>query len=165
METERGKNKNIFLRLGSALFFLTLVSVWSLSGIFARYCKIGSDENEAHVASFDVAAVGEEYNGPGGLTADYKITVENKSETAVKYDIAVTVSSDFPEEASVKLGEISPTENGGVYTFSNVGDLDVNSKAEKILTLSVDENSVLEENGKYSAECPFDIEVIFTQID
>lgn len=163
-EMEKNNNKNVFLRSGLTLFALTLVSVWSLSGIYAKYCKTGSAEDAARTASFSVAAAGEK-KSENGLTADYKITLENRSETAVTYDIKVTVGNDFSEPLNVKLGEISPARNGKVYTFSNVGDLDVNSEDEKILTLSLDETSFNKEGGKYSAECPFDVDVTFTQID
>lgn len=160
---ENNKNKNIFLRLAFVLFFLTLISIWMLSGIYAKYCKITHASDKAGVASFSVAAAGETKNLKG-LSADYKIALENKSETAVKYDIVVTVSNDFSDEVDISLGEASPTVNGKVYTFTNAGNLDVNSKAEKILTFSV-EKYVLEDDRNYKAECPFDVEVKFTQID
>lgn len=56
---EKNNNKNVFLRSGLTLFALTLVSVWSLSGIYAKYCKTGSAEDAARAASFSVAAAGE----------------------------------------------------------------------------------------------------------
>lgn len=160
---EHKKDKNVFLRLAFVLFFLTLISVWMTSGIYAKYCKIGSANDNAGVASFSVTAEGET-KSLKGLTADYKITLENKSETAVKYDIVVTVSNDFSGDVDISLGETSPTVSGKVYTFTNAGNLDVNSKAEKNLIFSV-EKYVSADNSNYRAECPFDVEVKFTQID
>lgn len=161
-----GKGRNVLLHLGLTLFCLTLVSVWSLSGIYAKYCKESSDSDNARVASFSVAANGVTQDADG-LAEDYKITLENNSETAVSYDIKVTVSNKFSDKVNIKLGDIAPTVNGKVYTFSNAGNLSVNSTAEKNLTFSIDENSFSEMavGGSYDAECPFDVEVTFTQID
>ena len=115
----------IMMRIAAVLFVLTIVSVYLLGGLFARYVSTGQGGDSARVAGFDV-----EVNGPDGVEIvyaqeleDYNLTVINNSEVAVTYNVKVLVDKlDF--EIGVKLGEkLLSTKGETEVDFGNIGSL------------------------------------------
>lgn len=85
---------NIPFCLAATLFCLTVVSVFLVSGLYARYTAFGSGEDSARVAKFEINVAGDvltdylpQQIAPG--TYENKIQVTNNSEVAVKCVVQV----------------------------------------------------------------------------
>lgn len=102
MEKKRNIS-SLIMQTFAVLLCLTLLSMWLLSNMYARYTTQASGEDSARVAIFDVTETGtltQDINdisiAPGGA-AEYEVTVTNKSEVAIKYSItAVNKYNNLP---------------------------------------------------------------------
>lgn len=86
--------KNIPIRVAAVLFCLTLLSVYLVTGLFARYSTTAQSSDQARVAAFSIQGGGAlsktikaevAPNGSGTVT----LAIHNKSEVAVEYTIVV----------------------------------------------------------------------------
>ncbi len=102
---------NIPLRIAAVLLCLTLASVYSISGLFARYTTSVQSTDTARVAKFSIKGSGilsesiAAELAPGG-TQEVPLVIENNSEVAVEYEIEVkNVTQNLPLSLSmVKTG-------------------------------------------------------------
>lgn len=105
----RPKTKiNIPLNIACVLLCLTLFSFHLCSGLYARYTSMGSGEDSARVAKFDVSEEGEYFSEellieeavPG--STERIITVENKGEVVVAYTVTIeNTTQNIPYTFSV----------------------------------------------------------------
>ena len=171
MVNTRGTHKRRRLPAAVYLCYL-LVAVLAFTGAsVAGYKTESTGENSARVARFDIEAVGQNTTAftlsPTNKSGNYSFTVTNNSETAVSYDVVVTVPNDqtMPSGVTVSLsngvkpvsGRVDPT--GRIYTFSNAGRFEAASTAPQSLTLTFTAGNA---NGNVSG---ISVDVVATQID
>ena len=181
MVNTRGTHKRRRLPAAVYLCYL-LVAVLAFTGAsVAGYKTENSGDDSARVARFNIEAsqAAKQTTTAFTLTAEnntasYSFTVANGSdanvtETAVSYDVVVTVPNDqtMPSGVTVSLsndgtavnGQKDPT--GSVYTFPNAGRFEAASTAPQNLTLTFTAGAGAS-SGSVSG---VSVDVVATQID
>lgn len=173
MVNTRGTHKRRRLPAAVYLCYL-LVAVLAFTGAsVAGYKTENSGDDSARVARFEVTAAPVEGQRTAfkldatHLSDSYSFTVTNGSETAVSYDVVVTVpdGQTMPNGVTVSLkngdaavsGQVNTT--GRVYTFSNAGTFEAASTDPQNLTLTFTAGTA---NGSVSR---ISVDVVATQID
>jgi hypothetical protein len=101
------RSDGLLFRITSVLLALTLLTVWGVSGVSAKFVSGNSDQSTAGVASFDITDEGTWSQGltvrvsPDALNAYTTIIVKNHSEVAVNY--TVTVKNETENITPLKL--------------------------------------------------------------
>lgn len=180
MVNTRGANKRRRLPAAVYLCYL-LVAVLAFTGAsVAGYRTENETANSAHVARFNIEAAqpAEQTTTAFTLTAEnrtgsYSFTVtngsgENVTETAVSYDVVVTVPDGMPSGVDVSLkngtndisrktGETDNTK----YTFPNAGIFKAANPAEQNLTLTFTAG----DGAASGSVSGISVDVVATQID
>lgn len=175
MVNTRGTHKR--RRLPAALYLCyLLVAVLAFTGAsVAGYRTENSGDDSARVARFAVTAAPVDGQRTAfkldatHLSDSYSFTVTNGSETAVSYDVVVTVpdGKSLPNGVTVSLkngdkpvsGQVGTT--GRVYTFPNAGRFEAAIPAEQTLTLTFMAGAGAS-SGSVSG---ISVDVVATQID
>ena len=175
MVNTRGAHKR--RRLPAALYLCyLLVAVLAFTGAsVAGYKTESSGDDSARVARFEVTAAPVEGQSTEfelnstTKSGSYRFTVTNGSETAVSYDVVVTVpdGKSLPNGVTVSLkngdatvsGQVDTT--GRVYTFPNAGTFEAAILAEQTLTLTFTAGTGAS-SGSVSG---ISVDVVATQID
>ena len=181
MVNTRGTHKRRRLPAAVYLCYL-LVAVLAFTGAsVAGYKTESSGENSAHVAQFNIEAAqaAEQTTTAFTLTAEnrtasYSFTVTNGSgdnvtETAVSYDVVVTVPDGMPNGVDVSLKNAAGSdvsrktgETGNtMYTFPNAGIFKAASPAEQTLTLTFTAG----DGASSGSVSGISVDVVATQID
>lgn len=175
MVNTRGTHKRRRLPAAVYLCYL-LVAVLAFTGAsVAGYKTEDSGDDSARVARFEVTAApaGEqrtEFTLNSTTKSDsYSFTVTNGSETAVSYDVVVTVpdGKSLPKGVTVSLknGETAVKradgETGSVYTFPNAGRFEAASTAPQNLTLTFTAGAGASSGSVRGVS----VDVVATQID
>ena len=175
MVNTRGTHKRRRLPAAVYLCYL-LVAVLAFTGAsVAGYKTENSGGDSARVARFEVTAApvnGQrtEFKLDATTKSDsYRFTVTNGSETAVSYDVVVTVpdGQTMPNGVTVSLsngvtpvsGQVNTT--GRVYTFSNAGRFEAASTAPQNLTLTFTAGT----GASSGSVRNISVDVVATQID
>ena len=175
MVNTRGTHKRRRLPAAVYLCYL-LVAVLAFTGAsVAGYKTENSGDDSARVARFAVTAApadGQrtEFTLDATTKSDsYRFTVTNGSETAVSYDVVVTVpdGQTMPKGVTVSLsnggtavsGQVDAT--GRVYTFSNAGRFEAASTAPQNLTLTFTAGT----GASSGSVSRISVDVVATQID
>lgn len=173
MVNTRGTHKRRRLPAAVYLCYL-LVAVLAFTGAsVAGYRTESSGDDSARVARFEVTAApvngqNTEFNlNSTTKSGNYRFTVTNGSETAVSYDVVVTVpdGKSLPNGVTVSLkngdkpvsGQVGTT--GRVYTFPNAGRFEAASTDPQSLTLTFTAGTA---SGTVSG---ISVDVVATQID
>ena len=131
------------MRLAFVMLCLLMVSVYMMAGLLAKYRTSGDGGDGARVAKFDVRVTGTATDmdiecKEVADTGTYQITVENKSEVAVRYTVTVDirpVDDAFDPSAITALWD------------TNSGELAVGAAANKhTLTFSVNDWAAVTKN-------------------
>ena len=158
------------------LLCTTLLTGHVISGTMAKYVTQGTaDSGSARVASFSVAATGDNDSlslSVGG-TVTYTITLKNQSEVAVKPIVSVTFTSDISNYLVVKLNNheaSSVSADGKTLTWSDVSEMNPGETGTQLpLTITTDAALPGQLSGvnsdSYTGSFPFDTQVTFVQID
>lgn len=175
MVNTRGTHKR--RRLPAALYLCyLLVAVLAFTGAsVAGYRTESSGDDSARVARFEVTAAPVEGQSTEfklnstTKSGNYSFTVTNGSETAVSYDVVVTVpdGKSLPNGVTVSLkngdatvsGQVDTT--GRVYTFPNAGTFEAASPDTQNLTLTFTAGTGAS-SGSVSG---ISVDVVATQID
>lgn len=176
MVNTRGTHKRRRLPAAVYLCYL-LVAVLAFTGAsVAGYKTENSGNDSARVARFEVTAAPVEGQRTAfkldatHLSDSYSFTVTNGSETAVSYDVVVTVpdGKSLPNGVTVSLKNVDTDvsrkdgETGNtVYTFPNAGKFEAASQAEQTLTLTFAAGTGAS-SGSVSG---ISVDVVATQID
>ena len=174
MVNTRGTHKRRRLPAAVYLCYL-LVAVLAFTGAsVAGYKTENSGDDSARVARFEVTAAPVERQSTAfelnstTKSDSYRFTVKSGSETAVSYDVVVTVPGGMPGGVTVSLtnaaGDVSREtgETGNtVYTFPNAGKFEAASQAEQTLTLTFAAGTGAS-SGSVSG---ISVDVVATQID
>lgn len=175
MVNTRGTHKRRRLPAAVYLCYL-LVAVLAFTGAsVAGYKTENSGDDSARVARFEVTAAPVEGQSTEfklnstTKSGSYSFTVTNGSETAVSYDVVVTVpdGKSLPNGVTVSLkkgdatvsGQVGTT--GRVYTFHNAGKFEAASPDTQTLTLTFTAGTGAS-SGSVSG---ISVEVVATQID
>ena len=176
-EEQLNNKPNVMLCLAFVLLFLAGVSTSLVSGLYARYTSVGTGDDAARVASFEVNAVMDsvsdsEYDMGNAPLAQYKIDLKNNSEVAVTYHITIVFDEVLPAGVKPVIGRNDGVKSvdSKVFTYENQGDLGIGEAREEFLKFIPDGNSIL---GNYSEETDIDwtsanafkVNVEFDQID
>lgn len=175
MVNTRGTHKRRRLPAAVYLCYL-LVAVLAFTGAsVAGYKTENSGDDSARVARFAVTAAPDagqrtEFTLNSTTKSDsYSFTVTNGSETAVSYDVVVTVpdGKSLPKGVTVSLknGETAVKradgETGSVYTFPNAGRFEAASTAPQNLTLTFTAGAGASSGSVRGVS----VDVVATQID
>lgn len=122
--------RNIPICAAAVLFCLTLLSLYSVTGVFARYTTSVQTSDQARVARFSINSGFLQDSGstlsasieanltPGG-EIPATIIIENKSEVAVEYTIAVkNATNNLPLSFRMEKVGGSPNLSGTGTTFT-----------------------------------------------
>lgn len=121
------KNKtkmNIPIRAAAVLLCLSLVSIYFVSGLFARYTASDQGSNNARAAKFSIEGSGVftqpiEASLIPGDTVDVDLIIQNNSEVAMEYTVTVSnETNNLPLEFNMEKKEASPTARGSGATFT-----------------------------------------------
>ncbi len=120
--------KNIPMRIAAVLLCLTLFSTYLVTGLFARYTTSAQGGDHARVAKFSFEGSGEllqsiEASLFPGESQTATLIIENNSEVAVEYTVAVTnVTNNLPLSLRMEKIEASSTVdiNGTTFTVQQI---------------------------------------------
>ena len=175
MVNTRGTHKRRRLPAAVYLCYL-LVAVLAFTGAsVAGYKTESSGDDSARVARFEVTAAPVEGQSTEfklnstTKSGSYSFTVTNGSETAVSYDVVVTVpdGKSLPNGVTVSLKNVDTDvsrkdgETGRVYTFPNAGRFEAASSAEQTLTLTFTAGT----DASSGSVSNISVDVVATQID
>ena len=175
MVNTRGTHKRRRLPAAIYLCYL-LVAVLAFTGAsVAGYRTESTGEDSARVARFEVTAAPVEGQSTAfkldatHLSGSYSFTVTNGSETAVSYDVVVTVpdGKSLPNGVTVSLKNgvtavrRADGETGSVYTFPNAGRFEAAIPAEQTLTLTFAAGT----GASSGSVSNIRVDVVATQID
>lgn len=175
MVNTRGTHKRRRLPAAVYLCYL-LVAVLAFTGAsVAGYKTESSGDDSARVARFEVTAAPVEGQSTEfklnstTKSGNYSFTVTNGSETAVSYDVVVTVpdGKSLPNGVTVSLKNVDTDvsrkdgETGSVYTFPNAGTFEAASPAEQTLTLTFTAGT----GASSGSVNGISVDVVATQID
>lgn len=118
---------SLVVRTAMVLLCLVMVSTCLMGGLLAKYSATGQGDDEARVAKFDVYAEGVETENIS-CTAEknsngvYTVTVNNASEVAVRYTLAVSMSGDAADGVTASFdadaGMLAPNTSSSDHTLS-----------------------------------------------
>lgn len=128
--------KNIPIRVAVVLFCLTLLSVYLVTGLFARYTTTAQSSDQARVAAFSIQSGIQDGDTQSktvrteivpGAAQEVNIVIHNKSEVAVEYTVKVAKKTDnLPLTLKLeKVGDVpDPTsaenENANAFTVQQI---------------------------------------------
>lgn len=175
MVNTRGTHKRRRLPAAVYLCYL-LVAVLAFTGAsVAGYRTESSGDDSARVARFEVTAAPVEGQSTEfklnstTKSGNYSFTVTNGSETAVSYDVVVTVpdGQTMPNGVTVSLKNVDTDvsrkdgETGSVYTFPNAGTFEAAIPAKQTLTLTFAAGA----GASSGSVRNISVDVVATQID
>ncbi len=182
MVKKASRKLNIPLQLAAILLCLTLISLYLVSGLLAKYTAQGENTHSARIAAFAPKAVLEEDVWEYNLAKskkdnifyfDYPLKITNASEVDVSYHISISlrnssmIGADFTINDTTKTADsLTPLE------FKNVGTLDANNTTgiEQNIRVTITEETYNAIMGNYTGDTDsfktfFDVAVMFTQVD
>lgn len=134
------------MQIAATLGCLTLISIYLLSGVYAKFSSSASGSDSARVAKFDVQienlSATQVFNELG-TTADaeqydYKFKVVNNSEVAINYSLKVTFNNAPPANVTLWIDDKEAVTCGETKTeFILLDDGTLNYKDNKEHTLSI----------------------------
>lgn len=177
MRSEYSSKLNITLQLAAVLLCLTLISVYFVSGLFARYTTENTTGNSADVAEFSPAASFVEdtwvFESDKLYYFDYQIKLTNPSEVDVDCSLEISFPDDMLNNAEFTFkGNTIKNNNGSTLQFGSIANLSSGDTAGITETLRITINEdiynriMATHNGQTaSLAAHFEAEISFTQID
>jgi hypothetical protein len=112
---------NRMVRLALVLTCLTMLSVWMLSGLAARFVTGANNGDEARVAKFEVdgnikeSGTGNIVVSPGNSRGDTSFTVQvtNNSEVAVRYKFTLENEGNLPLILTTSNQKVAKSNDAG----------------------------------------------------
>ena len=136
---------SFLIRLAAVLFCLLMVSIYLMSGLFARYVSRDQGTDSARVAKFNPLVTSTtkdvkiEYGVSENNAGAYTVEVVNDSEVAVTYNIKVVVDKaedTFDIKVALEDRELN-TEETNELLFENAGYLAAGASKKHDLMFSV----------------------------
>ncbi|MBR6669426.1 MAG: hypothetical protein IKL31_01610 [Ruminococcus sp.] len=180
MRTESRSKLNIPLQLAAVLICLTLISIYLVSGLYARYTTKHTTPTTAAVAEFSpLASFAEDtwvFDSDGLQTAysfEYQIKLSNPSEVDVNCGLEITFPDDMLSGAVFTFNDtVKENNNGASINFGNFEDLSAGDMTgvTEILKITINKECydriMSTHNGQNSSlSAYFDAVISFTQID
>ena len=140
----------IVLRIIIVLLCLIVLSIYFMDGLYARYVSNGTGSDSARVAKFDVDVVGDADVAISTiqLTDNVIITITNRSEVDISYQLTVDVDSALKGTFTNGNGYLNPGESISATLTFEVLDWDAvtehmqNAQDSKSYNFSVTVNAV-----------------------
>lgn len=181
----------LLIRTAAVLFCLVMITTYLTAGLYARYTASGKGTDSARVAKFDVTAVGVEIQSKLDSVGDgeYKITVTNDSEVAVRYGMVVELEkpasyvsfkldkdkladdkedlTEIEENKSwqyIQVGTLAPGNTSAEHTLTMVMDWSAFT-AEQTLTETTETDSADGVQTYRTVDLPFKVKVHAEQVD
>ncbi len=176
MRSEYSSKLNIPLQLAAVLLCLTLISVYFVSGLFARYTTENSTGNSAAVAEFSPAASFVEDTwvfDSATYSFEYQIQLTNPSEVDVNCSLEISFPDDMLNDAEFTFKDKTiKNSNGSTLQFGSFGNLSSGDTTgiTETLRITINEdiyNRIMASHNGQTAflAAHFDAEISFTQID
>ncbi len=180
MRTESRSKLNIPLQLAAVLLCLTLISIYLVSGLYARYTTKHTTSTAAAVAEFSpLASFAEDtwfFDSDGSETAysfEYQIKLSNPSEVDVNCGLEITFPDDMLSGAAFTFNDtVKANNNGAAIKFGDFGVLSAGDTTgvTEILKITINKECydriMSTHNGQNSSlSAYFDAVISFTQID
>lgn len=123
---ENRNNSNLAMRAAAVLFCLTMLSLWVLTGTYAKYITQASGSDSARTAAFDISDTNSLQQTFAvslypGKKENISINVTNKSEVAVRYIFTYETDGNIPLTINMdaETGKTVPVKSAdGSNTFS-----------------------------------------------
>ena len=158
---------NIPMCMALILLFLTILSIHVTSNLYARYTVSSESNDSARVAKFDVTA---EVQPKENEASKFTVSVKNKSEVAVRYNIVVEFTA--PMSIAMDGGEPKiPAENENSVIFSDADWVLAPGTESKphILEFAMVDWTFVTENARdmatYTKDIYFSVRVTAEQVD
>lgn len=173
MEMKKNRRINIPMRIASILLCLVLFSVYMTSGMLAKYTTGGSGKDQGRVAKFSVSAAADNANyeftqGEETPVKEYKVTVENPSEVAVRYTVQLQFDEAVPDYLIIKRGDtetVTPSTADRKTVELQGGTLGPKKTGTDTISFSIDYNKFVQSNSGHEVTLDFSAAVKFIQID
>lgn len=138
--------EKIIVYMTAVLLCMTLVSLWMISNLYARYSTTTEGEDSARVAVFghgETITLNNEMTDwvPGDATS-YNLTVSNKkgaeiSEVSVRYNVEIVTAGNLPLVYTLKdaegnaIGEYTESADISEHVFDNNSMVFESNKADE----------------------------------
>ena len=177
MRSEYNSKLNIPLQLAAVLLCLTLISVYFVSGLFARYTTENTTGNSAAVAKFAPAASFVEdtwiFGSDNSYYFEYQIQLTNPSEVDVDCSLEISFPDDMLNDAEFTFkGNTIKNNNGSTLQFGSFANLSSGDTTVVTETLGITINEEIynrimatHDGHNASLTAHFEAEISFTQID
>lgn len=141
----------IVLRIIIVLLCLIVLSIYFMDGLYARYVSNGTGSDSARVAKFDVDVVGDADVAISTMVSTdnvYTITITNRSEVDISYQLTVDVDSALKGTFANGNGYLNPGESISATLTFEVLDWNAvtqhmqNAQDTKLYNFSVTVNAV-----------------------
>ncbi len=128
---EKTKKSKYIMRIAIILLLLVLMTVYGMSGLYARYSTMLEGESGTRVAKWDIqinAEPSEDMTFSGNMddkmieSLSYGFSVSSNSEVSAKYYITVEFSGKLDSTVDLYIDGISGTPNDGRTVFTFAGD-------------------------------------------
>lgn len=155
------------------LFCLVLISTSMLGGLYARYVTRASGGDSARVAKFDVVGTGSglvTVRVEDSETGQYTITVTNRSEVDVSYDVDLLFNREIADWLILQLDGATAAETQAegqtTFHFEKAGAMDPQESQTKTI-LFLPEKGITEPMSGLSdsLELDFTVYIHAVQID
>lgn len=177
-KAEKTTKSTVAFHIFAVMLLATFLSCHVISGTMAKYVTQASTGDSARVASFSVAAAGNDATALSlkyGGSADYILNVNNNSEVAVSYEVTVAFDGDVSNKLSVALngntvnGVYDSTNQKTEYTFTNSAfKLSAGGSAAHTIRLTGQDGFLPDANNivdSQSGHFDFETQVLFEQIN
>lgn len=181
---ERKPSKvNIPMCIACVLLCLTLFSIHLTAGLYARYTASSESTDTARVAKFSIGrSLSEDVTvecDTGDETGEYTVTVNNQSEVAVTYEIAVLFTEELDERLTLTLDKTPEDETDEhiegtlsddkkAMAFGTIGSLTPGASDTHKLVFAVKDWSYATENATGTTgerQLAFTVSITAAQID
>lgn len=187
MRNKSYSKSNIIFKLASVLLCMTMLSIYLVTGLYAKYSNKSESGNVAAVAEFSPVArfsnatwVFESDGSENEYSYEYKIKLSNPSEVDVSCGLEITFPDEMLKGAKFTFNNNTLTfdddtpkaANVATLDFGKIADLDAgqNTETQYILKVTIDKNCYNRIMATHSGQndslsAHFEAVVSFTQID
>ncbi len=187
MQVSKSNRNRYLMYTVVILFWLVMVTSGMVAHLYAKYESEGLESDAGRVAGFNVGAKGSYKEGYSNVLVSvlesdkpgvYYITVENKSEVDVRYDIIFKygnkANTGLKQKMNITLADFDNVNKRvqsldlNTITFSDVGILESNGGSKSKQTKTMNFNISAEDYYDHMVAgetFDFDIDVRFVQVD
>lgn len=161
----------VLYRVVGILLVLVLYTTHLTGGLLAKFATRDKSNENAFVSAFKIGLSVEQVNSVNlnnETKVAHTITIENKSDVAIRCDLIIVFDEEFPNGTVVKLqNKEGVTTNNKSFRFNDVADISANNTYDCLLEydIDVDDFTVDADGLTYTNLRKFTVSVVATQID